>query len=168
MTRRELTQASIHVVAGHSLVVPLIGDLPEIATCLGRRWRRKRELHLTVVAERRLEALDERGWDRVVRVASGRRLGPVRVGDDIRRVRHPERQELETLVAMAECAGLAELIADLVRATGVRLPVPPVHVTLYSTDPAKGIGITDQRELEELASRLGEPELEEVRRAIGW
>ena len=171
MSLRPLGQASIHVVEGESLVIPLIvGALPDSITALGQDWQRKREFHLTVLAERLLGSLDERPdlWDRVVRVASGRELGPVTAGEDLRRVSDPERPELETLIVMAECPGLERLIADLSAAVGSRLPEPPAHVTLYSTDPAQGIGLTDELELAERAPPLSRAAQEEVRRAIGW
>ena len=168
---RQLRQASIHVVEGQSLVVPLIvAQLPETVEVLGRHWQRKRELHLTALASRLLEPPGEATgvWDRVVRVASGRELGPVRVGEELRRVRDPQHPGLETLIVMAECGGLQELIEDLSEAIGRPLPLPPAHVTLYSTDPAEGIGITDQRELAERAPPLDDRRQEEIRRAIGW
>jgi hypothetical protein len=163
---RELRQASIHVVEGHSLVIPLIIEgLPEAVACLGEHWQRKREFHLTAVAERLLDGQD---WDPVFCVASGRALGPVSVGREFRRVRHPDEPALKTLIVMAECPGLGELVEQLSRATGLSLPVPPAHVTLYSADPVQGIGITDEGELAERAPELTQPQQEEVRRALGW
>ena len=169
MSGCELRQASIHVVVGQSLVLPLVVDgLPETIECLGRSWRRKREFHLTALVERLLGEAGPAQWDAVVRTASGRVLGPVTVGEEIRRVRHPEQPELETLVVMVECPGLEQLIADLSLAVGTELPLPPAHVTLYSTDPAQGIGIADQRDLAERAPPLTRSDQDEVRRAIGW
>lgn len=169
MRSRELRQASINVVEGRSLVIPLIVEgLPETIECLGRGWLRKREFHLTAVADRLLEPADARAWDRVVRVASGRRLGPVTIGSDVRRVSEPERPDLHTLIALADCPGLPGLVADVSTAAAIELPVPPAHVTLYSSDPADGIGITDEREFAERAPALSDAEREEVRRALGW
>jgi len=169
VSRRELRQASIHVVRGQSLVVPLaIDGVPEAIDCLGRRWSRKREFHLTAVADRLLETANDDDWDAVVRVASGRILGPVRTGDDIRLVSHPERPDLKTLVVLADCPGIELLIHDLSEAIRVPLPLPPTHVTLYSTSPAEGIGIVDQRELAERAPPLSPDEQAEARRALGW
>jgi hypothetical protein len=75
---RELQLASIHVVEGHSLVVPLIIDgLPPAIEALGRRWERKREFHLTAVAARVIKAAAgdrDDVWSGVVTAASGRRL----------------------------------------------------------------------------------------------
>ncbi len=171
MSGRELRQASIHVVEGRSLVVPLaIEGLPETIECLGRRWQRKREFHLTALAARLLDTphAGSDAWDRVVRVASGRSLGPVRAEESFRRVRHPEEPDLETLIVMAECPGLAELVGDLSMALGRTLPVPPAHVTLYSTDPVEGIGITNEGELAERAPPLSHADEHAVRRALGW
>lgn len=171
MKLRRLRPASIHVVEGESLVIPVIIDeLPESIEVLGRGWQRKREFHLTALADRLLAPPEERldVWDSVVRVASGRELGPVSVGEDLRRVSDPQRPELETLIVMAACPGLEQLIAELSAALGTELPVPPAHVTLYSSDPSRGIGIVDERELAERAPVMSESEREEVRQAIGW
>jgi hypothetical protein len=157
------------MVEGRSLVVPLIIEgLPEAIDCLGRHWRRKREFHLTALAERLLEPCDERAWDRVIRVASGRPLGPVTAVGEFRQVSHPEQPELRTLIVLADCPGLEGLVGDISDAAGLDLPVPPAHVTLYSTDPAEGIGIVDQRELAERAPPLSGSDQAQVRRAIGW
>jgi hypothetical protein len=167
---RELEQASIHVVAGHSLVVPLIIErLPPTITALGRRWQRKREFHLTAVPACLIDGLDGRpepNWDRVAEVASGRRLGPVRARCELRRASDPEEPGLQTLIVMADCPGLEELYDDLSRALGAALWPPPAHVTLYSTDPAAGIGIADETELTARAPALGEAEQAELRRAM--
>jgi hypothetical protein len=169
--RRELPQASLHVVEGHSLVVPLIIEgLPPEIEILGRRWLRKREFHLTLVAARVIDGLDKGPrpvWDRVVESASGRRLGPVEALDDVRRVAHPERPEPQTLIVMARCPGLEQLCDDLARVLVATIRPPPAHVTLYSTDPAEGIGIVDDRELAERAPPLSAAERQAVWRAMG-
>lgn len=168
--RRQLHQASIHVVEGHSLVVPLIIEgLPGEVEVLGRRWRRKREFHLTVVAARVIDGLDQDAgpaWDKVVEAASGRRLGPVEALDEVRHVTHPERPYLQTLIVMARCPGLDGLYDDLARALQAPLRIPPAHVTLYSTDPAEGIGIVDERELADRAPPLSSKEQDALRQAM--
>ena len=55
---------------------------------------------------------------------------------------------------------------DLRQLTGRDLR--PAHVTLYSTDPAAGIGIVDEAELAERAPALSEAEQEQVRRAMSF
>jgi hypothetical protein len=169
---RELKQASIHVVSGYSLVVPLVVDgLPQAIEALGRRWQRKREFHLTAVAAR---VIDEVGagaddiWDRVTSVASGRYLGPIRAGREVRRATHPDQPQLQTLIVLVACPGLEELYGDLSSALGAALTPPPAHVTLYSTDPVQGIGITTGAELAARAPALSEAEQEEARAAMSF
>lgn len=169
---RRLRQASIHVTPGQSLVVPLIVEsLPEEIEALGLRWHRKREFHLTALAARVVDALPgdhEAKWQEVVEVASGRHLGPVEVREDLRRVRDSERPKLETLIVMANCPGLADLHRDLSNALGTHVTPPPAHVTLYSTDPAQGIGITDERELVQRAPPLPPDDRGELLHALHW
>jgi hypothetical protein len=168
---RVLRQASIHVVSGYSLVVPLVIDgLPEMIEALGMRWRRRREFHLTAVAARVIEELDrgEEVWDQLAEVASNRDLGPVTALEEVRRVRNPAAAELQTLIVMADCPGLDDLYRDLSMTLGVRLAPPPAHVTLYSTDPAAGIGIVDQAELAQRAPRLTAAEQDEIRGAMAF
>lgn len=169
---RELQKASIHVVSGYSLVVPLVVEgLPRAIEALGRRWQRKREFHLTAVAAR---VIDEVGagaddiWDRVTGVASGRDLGPIRARREVRRATHPDKSQLQTLIVMVDCPGLEELYGDLSSALGAALTPPPAHVTLFSTDPVEGIGITNGAELAARAPTLSEPEQEEVRAAMSF
>ena len=169
---RELKQASIHVVTGQSLVVPLIVEgLPPAIHALGQEWQRKREFHLTAVAARVIDELPTDVidvWDCVRSVASGRYLGPVRVRAEVRRATHPDHLELQTLIVMADCPGLTVLYADLSRVLDAHLTPPPAHVTLYSTDVDAGIGITNDAELAARAPPLSDGEQREVRRAMSF
>src|SRR5436309_9741597 len=97
-----LREASLTVVEGTSLVVPvIITGLPEEIEALGRRWRRKREFHMTAASA---EVIERAGgdrddtWDRVTRAASGRSIGRIRARPEVRRVRRPDQSDLETLV----------------------------------------------------------------------
>jgi hypothetical protein len=165
-----LLEASLQVVAGHSLVVPLIVEgLPEEIEALGERWQRKLEFHLTAVSARKLEgaAGDHADlWRRVTTVASGRALGPIGALDEVRRVSDPRRPGLRTLIVMADARGLDALHHDLSCALGVALRSPPAHVTLYSSDREQGIGIDDAAELRHLAPELSAAQQDEVRAAI--
>jgi hypothetical protein len=166
--RRELPQASIHVVEGHSLVVPLVIEgLPPEIEVLGGRWLRKREFHLTAVAARVIDELSA-PWATVIEVASGRRLGPVQAREEVRRVSDRERPQLQTLIVMASCPGLEDLYGDLAEALKAPLSPPPAHVTVYSTDPAEGIGIVDEEELADRAPPLSRADQLAVRRAMDF
>jgi HD domain len=158
------------VIDGMSLVVPvIIAGLPEEIEVLGRRWQRKREFHVTAasadVIERAGGGRDDT-WDRVTRAASGRSIGRIRAREEIRRVRHPDRPDLETLVVMVDAPGLADLHRSLSETLDADLHPPPAHVTVYSTDPTAGIGIDDEQQLGERAPALSADEQDEVRRAM--
>jgi hypothetical protein len=165
-----LREASLHIVEGTSLVVPvIIAGLPEEIDALGRSWRRKREFHITAasaqVIERAGRGRDDT-WDRVTRAASGRSIGRIRARREIRRVRHPDKPDLETLVVMVEAPGLAGLHRELSAALEADLRPPPAHVTVYSTDPVAGIGIDDERQLADRAPALLPAEQDEVLKAM--
>jgi hypothetical protein len=169
--RSPLREASIHVVEGHSLVVPLIIEgLPDQIEVLGCVWARKVEFHLTAISVSKLMgAAPERPdlWPLVTRVAANRSLGPIAVLDELRRVSgHPDKPGLRTLVVMARAGGLDAFYDDLSSALGVELVPPPAHVTIYSSDPTDGIGIDDEHELAERAPALSADEQAEVMAAM--
>jgi HD domain len=165
-------EASLQVLEGHSVVAPLrIEGLPAEIFALGTHWRRKLEFHLTAVSA---DTLQRAGagrpdlWELVTRVAAGRSIGPVLARGEVRLVTHPDAAELRTLVVMADAGGLARLHEDLSAALGAKLHPPPSHVTLYSTDPARGIGIDDAAQLDERAPALPEREQDAIRRAMSF
>jgi hypothetical protein len=168
---RRLREASFHVLEGHSVVVPLaIEHLPDQIDALGTRWQRKREFHMTAVSTAVLTAAGaglEDTWEVAARVLSGRSIGPIYARDDVRLVTRPG-DELRTLIVMVDAPGLSGLYEDLGAALGAAMTPPPAHVTLYSTDPAYGIGIDDEAQLAQLAPALAAREQDEVKRAIGF
>jgi hypothetical protein len=165
-----LPEASLHVVEGTSLVVPvIIAVLPERIEALGQSWQRKREFHLTAASTAMIEhagAGRSDAWDRVTRAASGHAVGPITARTEIRRVHHPEKPGLETLIVMVDVPGLVELHRRLSSALGAELQPPPAHVTVYSTEPAEGIGIDDEQQLAERAPPLSPADQDEVRQAM--
>jgi hypothetical protein len=67
---------------------------------------------------------------------------------------------------MVRCPALAEVYEELSAHPGAELAPPPAHVTLYSTDPDRGIGLNDERQLAERAPGLSEKDQEELRLAM--
>ncbi len=167
-----IRETSLQVVAGRSIVAPLrIAGLPDEIIALGERWRRKLEFHLTAVSACTLERAGAGRpdlWELVTQVVAGRSVGPIVAGEEVRRVAHPDRHELRTLIVMAQAGGIAALHEELSAALGAELRPPPSHVTLYSTDPAEGIGIDDEAQLAERAPPLSEAEQREIRRAMSF
>jgi hypothetical protein len=162
-------EASFQVVEGHSVVVPLaIDGLPAQIDALGTRWQRKREFHMTVVSTSALTAAGagrDDLWDVATRVLSGRSIGPIEARNDVRRVTRAD-DDLTTLIVMVDAPGLIPIYRDLGTALNTAMTPPPAHVTLYSTDPADGIGIDDERQLAERAPELAPDEQAEVRDAM--
>jgi hypothetical protein len=165
-----LTPEPLVIAEGGSVIAPLaIKRLPERVDALGEAWQRKAEFHLTAIAARVLDRFERRqpgAQELIQRLAVGRALGLVAPSADIRRVRHPDKPELRTLIVMVDCPGLDELYGALSVVLGVPVSPPPAHVTLYSSDPVQGIGIVDGRELLERAPPLGHDERTELRRAM--
>lgn len=162
-----LTPDPLRITESRSVIAPLtIAGLPAGVEALGQRWLRKSEFHLTAVAERALDLGPPRLRRAVERLGRGRALGPVTVTPDVRRVSHPDRPELRTLIVMVECHGLATFYRELSVELGIELEPPPAHVTLYSSDPNVGIGIIDARELIARAPPLRREQQHAVREAI--
>jgi hypothetical protein len=167
---RTLQVAPVRAPTGESAIAPLVLDgLPAEIDGLGRRWPRKVEFHVTVIGKAVIDRLaggDPGVPKRVAAVVAGRSVAPIRTTGELRHVRHPDDPELETIVAMVECPALAAIYTELSAALGADLSPPPAHVTLYSTDPERGIGINDERELGERAPELSDAEQHALRRAM--
>lgn len=167
-----LRDSPLEAPAGESVIAPVsIDGLPPEIDALGRRWQRKVEFHMTVLAAAVIEQIgggDAAIWERVAGLLAGQTVGPIFVTREVRRVRDPERAELETLVVMVQCPALEPLYAELSIQLEAELTAPPAHVTLYSTHPEEGIGINDLQQLRERAPGLSEEEQEEVRRGMGF
>jgi len=167
---KPLRDLPIQARPGESAIAPVeIDGLPDEIDALGRRWQRKLEFHMTVIGAARIEELareDPAVPDRVARVLAGCSVGPIYVTQELRRVRHPDEPGFETIVVMVDCPALAEVYGELSAGLGKRLYPPPAHVTLYSTDPERGIGLNDDDQLRERAPALSEQEQEDVRWAM--
>ena len=157
---------------GESVIAPVeIEGLPPWIEALGRRWERKSEFHMTVLASAVIEELSEGNpefWRIIGVMLGGRKVGPIYTTVEVRIVHHEDRPELETIVVMVECPVLEGLFEELSGAFGADLAPPPAHVTLYSTDPEEGIGISDEDQLRERAPALSEEEQEELRQAMNF
>jgi hypothetical protein len=166
----KLRDLPVRARPGESAIAPVeIEGLPAEIDALGRRWQRKVEFHMTVIGAARIEEVagnDRTFIDRTARVLEGRSVGPIYVTAEVRRVRHPDEPGFETIVVMVECPALAGVYRDLSSELGAELTPPPAHVTLYSTDSARGIGINNEAQLRERAPALSAREQEEVRRAL--
>ena len=165
-----LRDSPLEAFTGQSVIAPVeVEALPARIEALGRPWRRKVEFHMTVLGAAVIEEVGEGDagiWEVLRTLLGERSIGPILVTRQVRRVTHPERPGLEALVVMVRCRALKPLYEELSEELGVTLMPPPAHVTLFSTDPKRGIGINDRQQLRERAPALSEQEQEEVRRAM--
>jgi hypothetical protein len=153
-----------------SLIAPVhIGGLPPRLAALGRNWQRKNEFHLTALTHARVARWggDATAWKSAAAVAVGRSLAPILPTDEVR-IAHRRQSSLQTVIVMVQCQALVDLFRDLHELAGLRLPCPPAHITLYSTDPAQGIGLADRAELEALAPALDESSQRVLREAMSF
>lgn len=169
---RRIEDEPLHVVRGSSVIAPVrIDGLPAQIETLGSHWLRKVEFHLTAVPAALIGRIGKRSvdaWDLVADVANGRSIGPVFAHDEVRAVLHPTEPGLRTVIVMADAKAISSLYEDLSDAFAQALRPPPTHITLYSTDPERGIGIDDPRQLAERAPALPQRDQDQVRRAMSF
>ena len=110
---KPLRDLPVQARPGESAIAPVkIDGLPDEIEALGRRWQRKLEFHMTVIGAARIEGVareDPVVPDQVARVLDGRRVGPIYVTRELRRVRRPDEPGFETIVVMVDCPALAQV-----------------------------------------------------------
>jgi hypothetical protein len=153
-----------------SLVFPVELELPGCLHVVGRDWFRTPELHITTFTPSDLaDAFDvdaaallhagEQHRDRLTRSRSFRFDGR------IARVRAQDGRQ--TLVAFCDVAGLDDVYRRLSAAVDRTLPVPPTHVTLYTSQPGmKGIGLSTAEDVSARAVTLPEADAAVLRRYL--
>jgi len=167
---RRLRPASLYPHARGSVLVPLaLVGLPEEISFRGVAWAVKDEFHVTAahapwLAQRAGVSLDD-AWHELAAALDGRRVGPVRVDDELRMVREGEER---TLAVMVRVDGLGELYTELSGRLGAPLAPPPTHITLYTRPGGKGIGIHDESDLRSLTEAVRGRDAAELRETIGF
>ena len=153
-----------------SLVFPVELDLPERLHIAGHDWFCKPEFHVTTFTPRDLaatfdvdaEALQQAGARHRDELTRRRRI---RFDGRIAHVRAEDGRR--TLVAFCDVPGLDDVYRRLSAAVGRSLPVPPTHVTLYTSRPGmKGIGLSTAADVAERATPLPAQDAAVVRRHL--
>lgn len=70
-----------------------------------------------------------------------------------------QKEERVTVVATCDVPGLEEYFVRLNNHYGANMPLQPTHLTLYTLQPAAGIGILSAEELGQLGRAVRIPEL---------
>jgi len=165
---RRVRPATLYPHLRGSVLVPLGWfDLAKTIEADGETWALKEEFHVTAahtpwLAERADVTLD-RAWDELSAALVNRRVGLVRVGDELRRA---HKDDERTILVMVHVDGLSDLYSDLSRRLGASLASPPTHITLYTRPGGKAIGIHDESDLHSLTEPLSGARAAEVRGAM--
>jgi hypothetical protein len=129
-----------------SLVFPVELNLPERLYVAGQDWFRRPELHVTTFTPGDLADAFDVDAAALLDVGARHcneltRSRSIRFDGRVARV-HAE-DDRQTLVAFCDVAGLDDVYRRLSAAVERSLPVPPTHVTLYTSQPGmKGIGLS--------------------------
>ncbi|WP_354699022.1 hypothetical protein DSM112329_04723 [Paraconexibacter sp. AEG42_29] len=129
---------------GQSLIFPVTLDLPKHLELGGTTWHCRREHHVTTFTPDLAVAV---GRPLADLIALGQRHEPALteprgVHFDGRAATAERDDGRRSLVAFCDVDGLAEVYAQLSADLGTPVPLPPNHVTLYSSDARdKGIGL---------------------------
>ena len=108
----------------------------------GRTYAAKKEFHVTLLDGKTTATI---GASRIAAATYGRVVFEVDLLDELWMV---ERGRGATIIRMCNVAGGAELFRDLA------LPMPPLHVTLYTSGVARGIGLPSFDALRSLGTAL--------------
>jgi len=148
--------------------------LPEQLSLDGFDLRRKRELHATIVGHalgarvRDRMAADAHVRDAVAEAIAGLQWQWERCRSWALLEKREGGTRRQSLVEHLRMPAMATFHRRLGALLGETLPVPPPHVTLYTSGGAKGIGLPDAPTLERLRLRtVDEAELPDAIRAPG-
>jgi hypothetical protein len=153
-----------------SLVFPVELDLPERLCVAGRDWFCKPEFHVTTFMP--ADLADAFDVDAAALLAAAARYRDeltqrrsIRFDGRIACVQAEDGRQ--TLVAFCDVAGLDDVYRRLSAAVGRSLPVPPTHVTLYTSQPGmKGIGLSTSADVAAHAKPLAAADAVVLRRHL--
>ncbi|HEX8154823.1 MAG TPA: hypothetical protein VF698_16945 [Thermoanaerobaculia bacterium] len=130
-------------------------------------WKAKSEYHVTLLGKDGLGALlRDIGRLKIIQaeIAISRAAAEiewrVRLLDEWWRV---EDGKERTIVQLADVDGAEAFFTNLEWALETKLARPPYHVTLFTADSPRGIGVSTREDLERLGRRLDGAELDELR-----
>lgn len=130
-----------------------IKELPLEVDIEGFVLQKKSSFHVSLVCVKRVaelisgdqEIIAEEIVDTFVKFVASSQLSELRFLDVYRLVKRDERV---TVIRMVEVPGLSDFFSLLNSKFRMNVPIQPTHVTLYTLQPDKGIGILSREELE--------------------
>jgi len=130
-----------------------LGDLPATVTVGEYELLRKSEFHISLICAKkiaplidanRVEGIEAEIVETFKQFVGTNPLTSYSLTGEYRLVKRDERV---TLVAMTIVPSIEDLFTALEEKYGVKLPLQPTHITMYTLQPEAGIGILSQQEL---------------------
>jgi hypothetical protein len=131
-----------------------LGDLPETLDIQGFHLLRRSEFHISLVCTYKIANLiDASQKDRyeaeiVTFFSEYTQSNPLNTYAPTGEYRLVKNGDRVTLIAMVTVPGIEEFFAILRQKYSVDIPLQPTHITIYTLQPEKGIGIFSHKQLE--------------------
>jgi hypothetical protein len=168
-------QAPYKYQKGYIHITNELPALPENITVEGKELLLKTSFHTTLLCAKDVQRVLDNNWDAELTTEVAERV--IKVFNDFvskkplefrgftGEFRFVERGDKKSIVAMCEVSNVDELFTHVNSELGIVMPVQPTHVTLYTLQPNKGIGISDQGQLSETRI-LNDEEIKAVRSVL--
>lgn len=154
-------------------------NLPETMNFLGDHWVRKAEFHVTILRSKKEiarelkginppEALSNNEAERKVNgsindISEGKSF-KVKLGNEIRVIQDGDRK---TIVRMVEVEGIDNFLQGLGEKLGFPIEKTPTHVTLYTLENGKSIGISNEADLKRMTQELTHFDNQKLKKTLG-
>jgi hypothetical protein len=147
------------------LMVPMPEGLPSSIVIKGHKLLLKSEFHISLIKtafaaelidKTRMEEIQDEIYTLFIDFISKQPLNTFYSDNQFRFV---ELDIRKTLVGLVNVPHLTEFFDELRAKFGVDIPNQPTHITMYTLQPEKGIGILSEQQLEEASQSVEVPEL---------
>lgn len=136
----------------------MVTAYPEVkAYAESQGFRQKDEQHVTVIGERTQRLLGEaEEVDEVMELIGSMSDWPIVECGDVLVLKNVETGEdgldivEESIIQLVTLPGMDELYDQIRKITGLAIETPPAHVTLYTKNADRGIGVYSRAQLKEL------------------
>lgn len=125
--------------------------MPDKVTLHDEVYTKKSEFHISLLCIKRILSLLPNGVkesDLIKDFIDFQHSHPLDTFESIHQIRIVEKDIRKALVLMVDVPALDVFFSELNKKYKVDLPLQPAHITLYTLQPEKGIGILSQGELE--------------------
>lgn len=152
-------------------------QIPNALDVLGEDWVRKDEFHVTLVGSGQRIAEHLIGQDSSLSKRGSSRLAGTLLDETLKgrsfrvlpqnEIRVVQDGDRKTIVRMCHVEGMGEFFEAVSAKVGARIEPPPAHITLYTLQNRKAIGIYNKERLAKVTIPLPAEQIQLVRRAMG-